>query len=1096
MRQQAILFFSGFLLSASLFAQDDNPRINSGELIQKAIQLHDEGKYKESIDIYKKIPRNDTNYQRTLYEMSLSYSADSNYIEAVRACETGLKLPEKDYELDLYNSYGSIVDDMGDSVRALRIYDSALLKYPHAQGLLLNKATTLLRMNKVKEATDICQYLVLRNPFYASAHFRLAVCALKESRLVPALMSFFTYLMISPDGRYQGSAIFQLSNIIKGTDDVIKLVEDRKIEEPEYYSTIEQIILSKAALDKKYKLIGSLDDPIVRQIQVLMEKLEYRPDENDFWMQVYVPLFKSIFTDKQFENAVYFAFSGLDIESIKKYIKNNKKDLKEFAETISTYLTKIKTTRTANYKQRLTSEDIYQMDEEGIVSAKGKMNGTNPSGQWEYYFNNGNIKAIGNYTAEGKKDGEWKYYYSSGIESGLEVWKNGVKEGLDINRNSFGVISSKSNYKNGELDGESINYFAIGHPYIITHYVNGKRQGTYIRYSSSGRKKTECNYSDDKLDGPYKSFYENGQADVITTYSKGEVNGSYKEYYDNGKLSFEGNYTDGKATGELKNYHTNGKLQRKRTYENDLQTGEEIEYNDEGVVVAKILYEKGKANGLAEYYDDDSKLYSSILFKNESPSVTKYFDKTGKEISSSQIKNKTVLLDVYSPEGIKISSNTYNDKGVLINGNTFFYSNGKIKETNSYKDGDLDGVSIGYHPNAVKSAEINYTAGEKNGAYKLFYPNGKLETTGWYSDGSETDAWLNYNEKGILTERSYYVNGDMYGYKEMYFANGKIDDEEIYRNGWLIGLNQYDTSGKLLYTTTFTNGNGKYKEIFPDGKTKSEGDYVQGEWHGTFKNYYCDGSLLSVKYFNHGQADSIYREYYGAGKISLEGMYKMGKRTGTWKYYSMDGKLSQEETYVDGDQNGKYYSYYSNGKVEKEIDFKNDERNGAYKKYAEDGSLCSVIYYKDGIPVSYSYPDKNGQLVTPIKLIGGNGKVVTYYANGTKSSEFEFAEGKTHGAYKSYHPNGKLYYEATDEYGITNDKVRQYYPDGSLAYEYNYYWDNLDGPYKEYYANGKIKEEGEYFNGYLNGNRKFYDNTGKLIETDFYYYGVKLSIKK
>src|SRR5712671_6215974 len=150
--------------------------------------------------------------------------------------------------------------------------------------------------------------------------------------------------------------------------------------------------------------------------------------------------------------------------------------------------------------------------------------------------------------------------------------------------------------------------------------------------------------------------------------------------------------------------------------------------------------------------------------------------------------------------------------------------------------------------------------------------------------------------------------------------------------------------------------------------------------------------------------------------------------------------------------------YHPNGKIEKELEYKNGQRNGVYKRYSEDGQLGSVIYYKEDIPVSYSYPDKNGQLVAPIKLTAGNGKVITWYANGNKSTEFEFAEGKMNGTYHVYHSNGKLFYEATDEYDITKGKTAEYYPDGSLRSEYNYYWDNADGPYKEYYNNGKLKE--------------------------------------
>ena len=474
-------------------------------------------------------------------------------------------------------------------------------------------------------------------------------------------------------------------------------------------------MLSKVALDPKYKLMGGIDDPIVRQLQVMMEKLEYRPEENDFWMQFYVPLFKSIFEKKQFGNAVYFAFSNLEIESIKKFNKNNKSELKDFANFISEYLQKIQATRVINYNQRINTEDLYHTNNDGVVSSKGKFIKDETAGPWEFYYSNGNIKAVGNFTETGKKNGEWKYYYKYGGLSGIENWNNGVKEGADLSNNAWGVVSEKALYKNGELEGEKVNYFSLGHPSTITHYSNSKQTGSLIQFYSTGREKIEANYTDDKLDGLYKVFQQTGQPETIAHYAAGELNGDYKSYYDDGEKNFEANYVKGKATGEVKNYHADGKLQRVRTFSDGEQTGIETEYNNEGVIVSKIPYEKGKTNGVAEYYDDDGKLYCTFTFKNSALVTAKFFNKEGKEVSSAQLKNKSITLDSYTPEGTRVSNNTYDDKGIQTGSSTLFYSNGKIKETNNYQKGGLEGTSVGYYLNGTRSAEINYSEGEKNG---------------------------------------------------------------------------------------------------------------------------------------------------------------------------------------------------------------------------------------------------------------------------------------------------------------------------------------------------------------------------------------------
>jgi hypothetical protein len=86
MKKHLSFLYCTFLCASTLFAQENNPLINSGETIDEAVKLHDAGKYKEAIALYKKINRSDTNYVRALYEASLSYTADSQFNAALQAC--------------------------------------------------------------------------------------------------------------------------------------------------------------------------------------------------------------------------------------------------------------------------------------------------------------------------------------------------------------------------------------------------------------------------------------------------------------------------------------------------------------------------------------------------------------------------------------------------------------------------------------------------------------------------------------------------------------------------------------------------------------------------------------------------------------------------------------------------------------------------------------------------------------------------------------------------------------------------------------------------------------------------------------------------
>lgn len=1086
---------AGLFLSIHVQAQNFQP-INSGEVINNGVSLHDKGKYKEAIALYRQVPRNDTNYAQAQYELALTLTADSNFNEALTICEKGIQLDNITYESSFRILYGSILDDLGEQNRAIQVYDSALVKYPQMQNLLLNKAVTLMRMKKYDEAETMLKDLITRNPFYSSAQYRLGLCELNKGQIVPAMMCFFTYLLNNPSGNYSSHVIKLIDNISKSTDMIMDYINQRKEQPSGNFAMVEQIMLSKIALDKNYKVLTDLDDPIFRQLQVMMEKLQFDESNPDFFMQFYVPYLKDIYNKNLFEPSIYEAFSGVQIDKIQRYLKKNSKEKDQAMAVIGANWDGLRSTREISFAKRASAPALYHFDD-GVFYAKGKLNGDNPTGSWTFYHDNGNIKSTGSFNDNGKKEGKWTYYFSDGKLSGYDNWKNGVQDGEDLTYNRYGVLSAKAMYSNGKLTGEKTSFYALGHPFSIQQYKDDKGQGSYTEFYSSGLKKIVANMEDDQLSGIYRSFYENGQPQIVTNYEKGKLNGNYKSYYDNGQLEFECTYKNGQPEGQGLTYHPNGKIKTKVQYVNGVQEGEEQDYNDEGVLVSKSSYKNGKSIGQANYYSDEGKLYATYVFDNDKIKSATFFDKSGKELSTSNRQGKSILLTMFTADGFKTAAFTLNDQGEKQNNNTLYYNSGKVRETSNYKDGKIEGLLTGYFENGKKSYEAIYSNDKKNGILKNYYADGSIKSETWYKDDELNGNSIVYNMKGHITSISTYLNNDLYGTRQNFFENGKLDDEEVYKNGWLQSVYQYDSTGKMIHVSKLENGSGKYDEIYPNGQKLFEGTYVQGSLHGAFTKYFFDGSVENTRTYNHGLLDGDYKEYFYGGKLSVEGKYTMGKKTGTWKFYSSEGKLTREEPYVNGEENGTEVSYFPNGKINQEISYKNDEKNGIMKRYSDDGQLSGIFYYKEGEITGYSYNDKEGKPVPVIPVPGGNGKVKTYFSNSNVSSEMEFNDGKLTGPYKLYFPNGKVYYNETNQdNGLTVGMTEQYYGNGNLQSSYNYYYNNGDGAYKEYYENGKLKVEGTLYNGQQNGVQTFYDPTGKVTGKRTYYYGLMLNATK
>ncbi|HLY70361.1 MAG TPA: hypothetical protein VKR53_11580, partial [Puia sp.] len=454
------LIASLFFLSSILWAQP-NKLINSGEIIERGSKLYDSGKYKQALLLYTQINRNDTNYVKALFARALSSEADSQYDMTIKYCKEALSLNyQREYEPELYNTYGNTLIDMHRYEEAVKIFDVGLSKYPSYSFLTFNKGIAYLNWDSVAKAEQLFQNTLLINPYLYSAHYQLGITALKQGKLVEAFLSFVAYLIMYPDGKYERKSISILSEISNGVDDILEIKNKRTIEPAENYQSVEDIVLSKIALDKAYKPIINLDDPISRQIQVVFEKLEYNEESADFWMQYYIPFFKDIYNSGKFELFINHAFSNINVAQIQDYNKKKKKELQSFVDDAAIYFNLIRSTRELFYKKRNSVTERYFFEKGDLVGKGGTLNnGKTIIGLWHFYYPAGNIKSVGEFNNTGEKEGNWTFYYYSGKIEANENYKNGKLQGEQKNYFKNEALSEDDSYTNGLLDGIDNTYY-------------------------------------------------------------------------------------------------------------------------------------------------------------------------------------------------------------------------------------------------------------------------------------------------------------------------------------------------------------------------------------------------------------------------------------------------------------------------------------------------------------------------------------------------------------------------------------------------------------------------------------------------------------
>ena len=1090
----SFLLFITFSVSSQL----QKPAVNSNTILTEGAKLHSEKKYKEAIKLYETVSRADTSYADILNNMALAYHADSNFLNSIAVLEKAIKLfPEKND--NWYNLIANSYLGADKTQVALEYYDKVIKTYSHAYLPWYNKGIAHYNKKEYSEAKKCLQQSLLINPYYSPGHFFLASVAYEEGDFVSAMLGYSMGLFNDPEHRFSGSSIRILSEISKVTDEVNSKAAAKKIKLSDEFEMIQEIMLSKAALDKQYKLTVSLEDPIVRQLQVMLEKLEYKVSDKGFTMQYYVPMFYSIYNSKMLEPMVHYIFSSANNKEIQSYIKSNKKKIDALIDVGSTYLSEIRSTQLLQVDARKNAPVHYLFTNSNPLG-KGKLTGTGEDaileGQWEFFYENGALKSKGILDSKQEKIGEWIFYHENGIVKEKTIYKDNKANGASTGWFDNGLLWNIETYKEGENEGLYTGYFYNGALKTTTNYAGGKKNGPVKEYNNSGYLIYTGNYKDDLEDGLFTYYHLNGKVDAIVHYEKGKQVGNYKNYYLDGSRMDEGMSVDGKKTGEWKSYYNNGKIKSVSNYNIGESDGKYLEYFDNGVLSDSGYMLKGAIEGKYINYDVDGKLFTELFYEKGKLRELKYFDKEGKVISNTSTRSGAGNLTFFDANGNKMSEGYFTKEGNRHGKTTHYYSNGKIEFLENYKDGLLQGERISYYPNGSIEAKIFYKDGEQDGYKLVYFQNGKLSYEGMMAKDEKEGQHVEYNLLGNVVSKTDYKEDELDGYAEYYFPDGKLNKELKYISGWLVAIMQYDTLGKVLFEQEYKTGTGKVAYKHLNGIPSIDGQYNHYFLDGAYKTSYVDGSLNAQHYFKLGYTDSICKKYFYGGKLEYEGAYKLAQLHGTWNYYHKNGKLHYTNNYSHGSDNGINKFFDDEGMLDKEISYKEGEFDGLYKVYGDNNTLAIVFNYVNGEITGYSYEGKDGKLLPFTTMKNGNLNMVAYYKNGTKSAEILFEAGKGNGPRNIFFTNGKPSIIGTRINGDDHDLKKVYYKNGQLKTEENYYYGQLHGTVKNYSESGILLGEESYYIGDLHGLAKYYDNAGKLNQSLQYYYGTLASINK
>lgn len=1087
--KQIYLFF--LCLPFISIAQIENSVKDSRKFIEDGVALHDEKKYDEAIAEFKKVNRNDTNYALALYELANSYVAMEKDSLAVIVCDEALKM-RTIFTPNFILYKANALDNMKKSDEAIKLYEEGMAKYPYNSSFYHELAVLKYKKEKYKEAHDLLVKALKLNPYHAASHNLMANLAIKQGKLIPAMLAWQFYLISDNSSMRAKQIIVSLEKLAKNEYEFENSVRIETLSEQDNFSELESLVKSKIALSGKYKSKIKLDFDLVKQMNLIVEKLEVDKADQGFYMQFYAPFFVELYKSKNFEAFVYGILSNMGVEKVNAWNKKNKSK----SDAMSTWLVKYISDNYCTIDTEINGEKMkmHTWFSSSRLSSIGNMDAAgNTVGYWRYFYYNGVTRSEGVFDNQGKKAKQWKYYEQTGILKDTESFVDGLLEGSSDEYYEDGSLMAKKNYSKGLLDGKQYLYYPTGIVKNEYDYSAGKLSGVEKAFHENGKLKYEAKLVNSSYEGEIIQYHASGNVMSKSTYAASIRIGHFTDYHDipGNVINSEGEYVKNLPIGEWKFYHENGKLKTVGSYNSDgYKNGVWKTYDKNGTLTEEETFTDGNYDATSKYYDDEGGLTEEYVYKKGTLQEYKAYDGKGKKIFENKKDGKDNYdVTLYHPNGNKKREGRVN-KGVLEGIWNEYNVNGYLTGKAEYVQGKKQNKSMDYFSNSAISSTIEYPKEMQSiELYKQYYINGKLQREGAYIGDNRNGEWRDYFPDGKLSSILYYVDGNLKGWQQYYAANGKLDYEEFIELDLIKKRIYYDTTTNILQVINFEKGNGPIELIYPNGKIKVKGSFKNGKLNGSYISYFPNGKIRSMRSFVDDNLEGELKYYYPNGKTENEYMFVNDLKHGKVKYYYENGNLRREIDYVKGKMEGKDIFYFENKQTEKINENKDDNLEGKSTLYAETGDIQIERTFKKDHLVQYTYLDKTGNKVTPIEIKNATGTIKAYFKNGNPSIEYTIVNSELEGKRTTYHFNGKI--ESVEYFhgGKQDSTSNYYYPSGVLKETGYWVMNHRHGKFVTYYENGKIEKEESYFNDTRHGPSNYYDQTGKLIKSYLFYDG-------
>jgi antitoxin component YwqK of YwqJK toxin-antitoxin module len=283
---------------------------------------------------------------------------------------------------------------------------------------------------------------------------------------------------------------------------------------------------------------------------------------------------------------------------------------------------------------------------------------------------------------------------------------------------------------------------------------------------------------------------------------------------------------------------------------------------------------------------------------------------------------------------------------------------GNLIKSGTYVGGEPNGVIKYFYADGSLEREENYQAGKKDGIERSVAPSGATRTlTVWKDDAliRRSEYFENghvrsseENKDGVVTFRRYYDRGQLK-------VEGRHPEEQPER--YLGELRSYEPLGQLVKLETFAggikdgvtqtwdhDGHPKTREVYAQGQLTSLTEYDRDGRVLRSEEYYADGSRRGGESTAKGK-QGRYRETDDAKHLTLDANYENGVLDGVLKTFFPNGKTAQTATYKAGLKEGPEETFYPHGALRSRAIYRKDLLDGPFESFTPDGEpLCKLHF--------------------------------------------------------------------------------------------------------------------------------------------------------